>query len=150
MLKQTTLWITSVIVSLYVHPQLSSLHRFRCCITATLSLYVISIRSHHYFTGMKISLISVLRYTHLAGGIDITGKRCLTRRWDVISQWSLPCVTHTKTGGACDEHEKIILTAHPPRLASFFYIWLFSQSDIIATEPQLPQDFQGFETLWNT
>ena len=36
--------------------------------------YMISIVSQHYFTGMKISLISVLRYMHITGDVDITGK----------------------------------------------------------------------------
>ena len=36
--------------------------------------YLISIVSRHYSTGMKISVISVLRYMHITGDVDITGK----------------------------------------------------------------------------
>ena len=39
-----------------------------------MSLYMITIVSQHHSTGVKISLISVLRYIHITGDIDITGK----------------------------------------------------------------------------
>ena len=53
---------------------------FRYCITVTLSsLYMIStVPQNFFYTCTNISLRSVLRNIHIAGYIDITGKKSLT------------------------------------------------------------------------
>ena len=80
--KNISLWINSIIVSLHVHvhahAQISLLYRFRCCMTVTLSIYLISIMSQHLFADIMVTLISVLRYIHVIGDIDITGRQSLT------------------------------------------------------------------------